>query len=163
MEVRLTDAGPLPFPDGSFDVVFGKDAWLHIKDKPAFFREVYRVLRPGGVIAAGDWCRQPGPITPKMEHFFEAENITYSMEAHGDYLHSLEQAGFVDIRVVEFTDEYAVKAREELERFSGELRDQVVAQVGSQFYQDTVSTWAALVAVLDERSLQPSRIRALKH
>ena len=51
---RLTDrirgmqvaAGPLPFADGEFDVVFSKDSLVQIPDKPAIFAEVLRVLRP---------------------------------------------------------------------------------------------------------------------
>ena len=38
--------GPLPFADGSFDVVFSKDSLVQIPDKPAIFAEVLRVLRP---------------------------------------------------------------------------------------------------------------------
>ena len=44
--------GPLPFADRSFDVVFSKDALLHVPDKDALFAEIFRVLKPGGVFAA---------------------------------------------------------------------------------------------------------------
>jgi len=40
--------GPLPFADVSFDVVFSKDALLHVPDKDALFAEIFRVLKPGG-------------------------------------------------------------------------------------------------------------------
>ena len=162
VDIRLYEPGPLPFPDGSFDVVFGKDAWLHIPDKSAFFADVYRVLRPGGLIAAGDWCRQPGPITSKMNSFFELEKVSYSMEPHAAYEAYLAGAGFTDIRIVEFIDDYLVIAREEAERFRGGLGGDIVARVGSEFYDDTVAVWDAMVDVLGERSLQPSRIRAHK-
>ena len=48
---------PLPFPDASFDIVFTKDAWLHVVDKPALLRDVHRLLKPGGWLAAGDWMK----------------------------------------------------------------------------------------------------------
>ena len=44
IEIRLTEPGPLPFADASFDAVFGKDAWLHIPDKAGFFIEDWRSL-----------------------------------------------------------------------------------------------------------------------
>src|SRR6185312_3895479 len=40
---KLVEPGPLPFEDGSFDVVFSKDAMVHIDDKPSLFGEVLRV------------------------------------------------------------------------------------------------------------------------
>ncbi len=56
---RLVDPGALAFPANSFDVVFSKDALIHIPDKPALFAEILRVLKPGGVFAAatGSWAR----------------------------------------------------------------------------------------------------------
>jgi phosphoethanolamine N-methyltransferase len=33
--------GPLPFIDASFDVVFSKDALLHVPDKDALFAEIF--------------------------------------------------------------------------------------------------------------------------
>ena len=43
------------FADASFDVVFSKDALLHVPDKDALFAEIFRVLKPGGVFAAANW------------------------------------------------------------------------------------------------------------
>ncbi|MBZ5680308.1 MAG: class I SAM-dependent methyltransferase [Acidobacteriia bacterium] len=39
---------PLPFPSASFDVVMSLDVILHLPDRGAVFREVARVLVPGG-------------------------------------------------------------------------------------------------------------------
>ena len=57
IDLRLVKAGALPFKDQSFDIVFSKDSLIHIEDKPALYREVLRVLRPGGLFAASDWLR----------------------------------------------------------------------------------------------------------
>jgi ubiquinone/menaquinone biosynthesis C-methylase UbiE len=48
--------GPLPLKRGvSFDIVFSKDALLHVPDKDALFAEIFRVLKPGGVFRRVDW------------------------------------------------------------------------------------------------------------
>lgn len=41
----------LPFPDGSFDLVYSTDVIHHVGDRAAYFAEAHRVLAPGGRIA----------------------------------------------------------------------------------------------------------------
>jgi SAM-dependent methyltransferase len=48
IDVRTEPGERLPFPDGSFDLVYGRAVMHHARDLRAFCREVRRVLRPGG-------------------------------------------------------------------------------------------------------------------
>jgi len=41
----------LPVPDHSFDRAYSQNAIMNISDKPGFFGEAFRVLRPGGLLA----------------------------------------------------------------------------------------------------------------
>jgi len=42
--------GRLPFADGAFDCVVSLEVVEHIADQPAYFAELFRVLRPGGLL-----------------------------------------------------------------------------------------------------------------
>jgi SAM-dependent methyltransferase len=48
LEVRLAEAAPLPFADGTFDAVYSSNSAFFWHDVPAALREVARVLRRGG-------------------------------------------------------------------------------------------------------------------
>lgn len=43
---------PLPYPDNTFDVVFSRFVFEHIKDPDLIAREMFRIVKPGGLIAA---------------------------------------------------------------------------------------------------------------
>ena len=45
---------PMPFADSALDAVLTIDAVCHVRDRPAFYREVARVLRPGGRFLCAD-------------------------------------------------------------------------------------------------------------
>ncbi len=50
IDVVITDASkPFPFTDGTFDFVIANQVIEHVTDTDTFIKEVYRILRPGGV------------------------------------------------------------------------------------------------------------------
>ena len=47
---RVADLnGPLPWPDSTFDLVISVEGVEHLENAFAFFREAYRICRPGGM------------------------------------------------------------------------------------------------------------------
>jgi SAM-dependent methyltransferase len=59
VETVPAEAESLPFPDASFDLVFGHAVLHHIPDLPRAFAEFERVLAPGGTLLfAGEPSRQ---------------------------------------------------------------------------------------------------------
>src|SRR4051812_5577291 len=53
------DATAMPFADGAFDGAYSMNVSMNIADKPALYREIHRVLKPGGwlllsEVATGD-------------------------------------------------------------------------------------------------------------
>ena len=52
----LADFMHVPLDDGHFDAAYSFEAMCHAPDTGALFREIFRLLRPGGEIAAVDWC-----------------------------------------------------------------------------------------------------------
>ena len=55
VRVSVASAEALPFPDGSFDAVLAQLVVNFMTDAPAGVREMRRVTRPGGTVAAAVW------------------------------------------------------------------------------------------------------------
>ena len=162
VDLRLVTPGPLPLADASVDVVFGKDSWIHVADKGAFFAETFRVLAPGGVLAASDWLRGPEPYSDDMRTFFELEGLTYHMETAEGYAAKLRAAGYVAVAVEDTADECRALAHDEYARMRGPLRAEMVAALGPEKTEHFIENWRMLTVVLDGRELRPAQMRARK-
>jgi sarcosine/dimethylglycine N-methyltransferase len=57
---RQGSALALPFADASFDLAWTQNVAMNIADRPRFYAEIRRVLRPGGRVALQDVTQGPG-------------------------------------------------------------------------------------------------------
>jgi ubiquinone/menaquinone biosynthesis C-methylase UbiE len=157
------DPGPLPFADDSFDVVFSKDSIVQIPNKPAFFAEVYRVLRPGGLFIASDWCRGgEGEYSAEMREYFRLEGITYNMATLGQTQATLEAVGFTAVEVRDRNAWYLPIAEAEAAQLKGPLRPLMIDRIGPARTEHFIVNWEQLVLVVRRGELRPGHIKALK-
>lgn len=91
----------LPLADGSVDVAFSNCVLNHVPDKLAAYRELYRVLRPGGRLAVSDVVsrgRLPAEVTCDPRAWADCYGGAWPEE---EYLALLPQAGFSRYTVAE--------------------------------------------------------------
>jgi len=160
---RAVEPGPLPFPNGSFDVVFSKDSILHIADKEGFCVEVHRVLRPGGLFVASDWMRRDdNPPSAAMEHYLELEGLGFGMGSPARYRRALQAAGFARIETRDRNAWYRRLAREELARLTGPLHAELARRMDPDLLEREIGVWRAMIPVVDSGELRPGHLRAVK-
>ena len=155
--------GLLPFGDGEFDLVFSKDAMIHIPDKEALFADVFRLLKPGGWFAASDWLSShDGEPTPVMKRYMETEGLSFRLGSPERYREALAAAGFADIGVTNRNEWYCDVARRELTDLEGPLYEKAVAAAGKEETDRNVEIWRAMVPALEIGELCPHHLRGRK-
>jgi phosphoethanolamine N-methyltransferase len=159
---EVVEAGPLGFPDASFDAVYSSGAFTQIEDKADAFAEVHRVLRPGGVFMVYDWMRGPEPYSDDMRTWFELEGLTYAMETLERHGALLRGAGFEGIELEDDGGWYRERCREELAQLQGPLKSKMLELLGEEQTAHFIEDWRAMLVVLDKGELRPGRYRAVK-
>ncbi|MEN8247246.1 MAG: methyltransferase domain-containing protein [Thermodesulfobacteriota bacterium] len=160
---RLVEPGPLPFADESFDVVFSKDAMIHIPDKASLFKDVFRVLTTGGIFMASDWMRcDATPPSEDMQNYIRTEGLSFDMAPPENYAAALQEAGFEDITLRDRNPWYAELARNEYDQMKGPLYQTLVERAGQAETDRCIEVWRTMCVVLDSGELRPGHMRAVK-
>ncbi len=101
VEFHLATIDRLPLADGSVDCVISNCVINLAPDKPAVFREIFRVLRPGGRLAVSDIAlKKPLPDELARDILAYVGCIAGAVLI-ADYQRDLRQAGFAAVQVVD--------------------------------------------------------------
>jgi len=162
VEFRRVTPGPLTFDDEAFDVVYSSGVFTQVDDKLAMFKEVFRVLEPGGVFTCYDWMKGDEPYSADMHYWFKMEGLTYAMETLATYGRILEDAGFTDIELADDQQAYRDLCHREYEHMQGPLKARMIDLLGRAQQEHFLEDWRAMVVVLDTGELRPGFYRARK-
>jgi len=97
-QVREGDFMNLPFDDGSIDGVYAFEALCHAPDTAGVYREIHRVLKPGGVLAVSEWVMTDrydpqDPEHRRIKADIELGNGIPDMPTVGETRQAIQDAG----------------------------------------------------------------------
>ncbi|GMW01806.1 MAG: hypothetical protein AMXMBFR84_29430 [Candidatus Hydrogenedentota bacterium] len=90
-----------PLPRESFNAVYSKDSFLHVHDKRALAKALYRVLVPGGRLFFADYLRGVDRGGVEFEAYASASH--YALATAHQYTDLLQDAGFADVKYEDAT------------------------------------------------------------
>ncbi|MGD2027526.1 MAG: arsenite methyltransferase [Anaerolineales bacterium] len=130
VEFRLGEIEHLPVEDASVDVIISNCVINLSPDKPQVFREAFRALRPGGLLAVSDIVTDgelPAAVKNSMSAW--AGCVAGALDVN-EYIAAIQDAGFTDVQVdASYWDAEIVDAA--VEQLDPELKARLKAAQGS--------------------------------
>ena len=156
VDVRVGDVHALPFDDGRFDVVHAHQVLQHVADPVRALREMARVTRNGGVVAARDsdyatfaWWPRPPELDRWLELYAAAARSNGGEPDAGRRLLSwAHAAGLTDVTASSSTWCYATP--ETREWWGSMWADRIVGSaLAEQLVREGRATTDELTAIAD--------------
>ena len=132
VKILKGDATRIPLDDASVDVVTSNGVLNLVPEKGEAFREIYRVLKPGGKIQICDIVVQSNVqkvcgLIPQLW-----ADCIGGAAVESEYIRTIKEAGFEDVRVIKRLDYFASSPSENTKRLTKTFGAESVVITGSR-------------------------------
>ncbi len=128
--------------DEPFDIIWSRDALMHLPDKPRLFKRLFDLTVPGGKLVITDYARGAGEVSSEFATY--ARETGYHLTDPARYGALLEAAGYRDVQVEDATDRFVDILNRESARLV-EHRETFLKSFSAQDLDYIVQRWAMKV------------------
>ncbi len=160
VKIELGDALAMPFAASSFEGAYSMNVSMNIADKGALYREIRRVLKPGGWLMLSELAKGPGPALDYPTPWASSAQTSF-LSTPEETRRSLQDAGFELVQMRETADQvkaFGARSREMVARGEKPLQRAVILIHGEIAPQATANTARGVA----EASIVPIEILARK-
>lgn len=159
---RLVEPGPLPFDDATFDIVFTKDVIVHVPDKEAFYKDILRILKSGGVLVGSDWLRGgEGHFSETADKWLKLVHLNFQMKNLEQTRAALQAAGFDNVRLNDRNAFHRGEVAKEVALLNDKFQ-QLVERIGPEPADYRLRSSRMRQQVIDEGFLRPTHFVGYK-
>ena len=108
------------FPE-LFNVIWSRDALMHIPDKARLFSRLHDLNAPGGKLVITDYSRGVGAGSPEFQAYIKSTG--YHVVDPASYGKLIAAAGYTDVQVEDATDRFVAILEKELDLLNANRAD----------------------------------------
>jgi len=159
-EFHVVVPGPFDFADSSFDITMDNGgALMYTEDKLSMFKECYRVLKPGGLVAGYHWMSREVEQSEDFTSVLGDKVFMMPLEHHGELL---GEVGFIDVELTEDADWWRKEIKEECRKIREDSYDELCERFGGDVVDDFINLWTDISRILESGELRTNYVHATK-
>lgn len=136
VQLILGNPGPLQFADESFDIVYMTAVACHMSNLAGFFREIARVLKPGGWLVGSDWMiLEKNRVFHVWDKMLRDRGLNFYFVDQATFNLAMESVGFGQIRFNDRTHAFTDFSAKSSERVTNELKPSLLSSLGEDGYR----------------------------
>lgn len=137
-------AGPLPFEDSSFDVVYVTAVSCHMPDLSGFFQDVHRVLKPGGYVLGSEWMiKENNAAYRGFDDLLRQRGLNFYFVDQTEFVEALNSASLANIQINDRTAAFTAFSKLGVQQVENELKESIVSKLGQAGY-DAFLHWTRI-------------------
>lgn len=161
--IKRIDAGPLPFDANNFEIVYMSAVSCHIRDLPPFFKEINRILVPGGHLIGIEWLVGDEPASyEKWDQFLRQQGLNFFFVTETVFRQSLVDAAFCGVSLQDRTASMGRLTDAIYDRVCGKLHNDLKALLGVKAYQDFREWCEVRATALQKNGAMMQQFHAVK-
>jgi len=108
------DVLEIELPAESYDLVYSRDAMLHVEDKDRLFKRLYSLTAPGGRLFISDYATGAGALSKDFTDY--VADTGYFLRPLAQYTAEIEAGGFTDVHADDKTGLFVSILEQEIAR-----------------------------------------------
>ncbi|KAF3361797.1 Methyltransferase domain protein [Chlamydiales bacterium STE3] len=151
------------FEDNFFDIIYSKESILHVPHevKESYFKEIYRVLKPGGQIIIMDWMHSGIKYSENTKKMMEMDGLFFQLLTPQEYQSILKKTGFKNIELVDITSNSVQISQQNIDTIM-QVADKIIRRFGADSYKYSLDSWAYQKDAFKNRELLAGILKATK-
>lgn len=152
------------FPDNTFDVVYSKEMLYHVpvEDKQQYVNEMFRVLKPGGILVTADWHSRIAELGPVMKRMLQGGTPGFCYFITPEHFHTiLKTAKFANILFKDASQEHIDYQKDDICRLQ-EKAQKLCKMANADALNRWTRNWQLFLEAMESGDLRSSVFIAKK-